>query len=217
MIVERQKARAMRGFTLTEAAIVLGIVGLILGGVWVAAASVYTNLRISRASEQLLSVVQGVRALYATSSDFGAAVPWSVALGQTNAVPADMLGKNGANVVSIINPWAGIGGATPAFGTRIVQGQAASAAADAAPPGADAAGTGSASNFSVVFYGVPQNACPDLVQKVSGLSGNVGLTRVHINAGALTITPPAIPSIPAIVAACNGTSTNSISFTYNMR
>ena len=41
-----------RGFTLTEIAIVLGIVGLILGAIWVAAAAVYNNLRVSHADTE---------------------------------------------------------------------------------------------------------------------------------------------------------------------
>src|SRR5882762_1552401 len=56
-----------RGFTLTEIAIVLGIVGLILGAIWVAAAAVYSNLRTSKATTELLNIVQNVRALYATA------------------------------------------------------------------------------------------------------------------------------------------------------
>src|SRR5271168_1816583 len=57
-----------RGFTLTEIAIVLGIIGLILGAIWVAAAAVYNNLRTSRATTELLTIAQNVRATYATSS-----------------------------------------------------------------------------------------------------------------------------------------------------
>jgi len=53
-----------RGFTLTELAIVLGIIGTILGAIWVAAAKVYTNQRVNKAVSQVLTVSQGVRALY---------------------------------------------------------------------------------------------------------------------------------------------------------
>src|SRR5690349_11023145 len=64
---EAVRDEAKRGFTLTEIAIVLGIVGLILGAIWVAAAAVYNNLRTSKGTTELLTVVQNVRALYATS------------------------------------------------------------------------------------------------------------------------------------------------------
>src|SRR5580700_11353983 len=61
-----------RGFTLTEIAIVLGIIGLILGALWVAAAAVYTNLRTSKTTTQLLTITQNLRALYATSASVDA-------------------------------------------------------------------------------------------------------------------------------------------------
>ena len=56
-----------RGFTLTELSIVLGIIGLILGAIWVAASAVYSNLHLATANTQLLQVTQAVRAMYATS------------------------------------------------------------------------------------------------------------------------------------------------------
>ena len=58
----------IRGFTLTEIAIVLGIIGLILGAIWVAAAAVYNNMRVATANTELLQITQAMRAMYATSS-----------------------------------------------------------------------------------------------------------------------------------------------------
>lgn len=53
-----------RGFSLIEAAIVLGVVGLVIGGIWVAAASVQENRRQSRYLSQILEIVQNVRRQY---------------------------------------------------------------------------------------------------------------------------------------------------------
>jgi len=55
-----------RGFTLTEIAIVLGIIGLILGAIWTAAASVYLNHAIKKAEQQILTIVGNMRSLYPT-------------------------------------------------------------------------------------------------------------------------------------------------------
>jgi prepilin-type N-terminal cleavage/methylation domain-containing protein len=97
---EGQKTKK-RGFTLTEIAIVLGIIGLILGAIWVAAAAVYTNLRTSKTTTQLLTITQNLRALYATSASVDPAadmttIPFTnVAAGaqttyiQSNIFPAD--------------------------------------------------------------------------------------------------------------------------------
>lgn len=92
-----------RGFTLTEIAIVLGIVGLILGAIWVAAAAVYNNLRVSHTNTAVLQMVQAVRTLHATQA--------AITLGDDTAamiaagvVPSDMLN--------------GVGGLTDAWGGR---------------------------------------------------------------------------------------------------
>src|SRR3984957_16106234 len=67
--VERISPRRQRrrGFTLTEIAIVLGIIGLILGAIWVAAAAVYNNMRTSKTTTELLDVAQNLRGMYATA------------------------------------------------------------------------------------------------------------------------------------------------------
>jgi prepilin-type N-terminal cleavage/methylation domain-containing protein len=71
----KTRARATkRGFTLTEIAIVLGIIGLILGAIWTAAAAVYSNQKINTAQSAIMTVIQGARSLYATSSTTGDAV-----------------------------------------------------------------------------------------------------------------------------------------------
>lgn len=53
-----------RGFTLTEIAIVLGIIGIILGAIWAAAAMVYENNRTKQAREQSLAVINNWRSIY---------------------------------------------------------------------------------------------------------------------------------------------------------
>ena len=53
-----------RGFTLTEIAIVLGIIGIILGAIWAAAAMVYENNRTKEAREQTLTIINNWRSIY---------------------------------------------------------------------------------------------------------------------------------------------------------
>ncbi len=49
-----------RGFNLVEAAIVLGVVGLVIGGIWTGAASVKQNHWISETSKGVLLSVQTI-------------------------------------------------------------------------------------------------------------------------------------------------------------
>ena len=51
-------------FTLTELAIVLAIVGLLLGGIWAAASAVYANNKVKTAAENTAFVVNNYKSLY---------------------------------------------------------------------------------------------------------------------------------------------------------
>ena len=95
------KRKSQKGFNLVEAAIVLGVIGLVIGGIWVAAAAVQSNLRKSDASKGLIQIVQNVRNLYygQSPSSTGAI---TTALINANAMPGDFV--NGTNAV---NPWNG--------------------------------------------------------------------------------------------------------------
>lgn len=64
------KTNFRRGFALTEIAIVLGIIGLILGAIWVAAADVYRTKLIDDEVTDLTIIVQNIRSLYAMQPAF---------------------------------------------------------------------------------------------------------------------------------------------------
>lgn len=53
--------KSRRGFNLIEAAIVLGVVGLIIGGIWVAASAVQESRRQSRFLEQVTQIIPAIR------------------------------------------------------------------------------------------------------------------------------------------------------------
>lgn len=57
-------AHTQKGFNLIEAAIVLGVVGLVIGGIWVAAAAVSENHKIKQATSGVLSIVENIRRLF---------------------------------------------------------------------------------------------------------------------------------------------------------
>jgi hypothetical protein len=107
-----------RGFNLIEAAIVLGVVGLVLGGIWVAASAVQSNVRKSDGSKGLLQIVQNVRNLYANQSPAPATI--TTQLINARAIPADFI--NGSNA---LNPWNGavtvaLAGPGPANSIQVV-------------------------------------------------------------------------------------------------
>jgi prepilin-type N-terminal cleavage/methylation domain-containing protein len=66
------KLKRKRGFTLTEIAIVLGIIGIILGAIWGAASAVYSNNKTQTAERGITATAQAVRSMFATSNSTGA-------------------------------------------------------------------------------------------------------------------------------------------------
>lgn len=64
----RQKGRT--GLSLIEAAIVMGIAGIVLGAIWSAGSMVYTNMQISRTIGDLAVSVQNIRTFYKGQSAF---------------------------------------------------------------------------------------------------------------------------------------------------
>jgi prepilin-type N-terminal cleavage/methylation domain-containing protein len=137
-----------RGFTLTEIAIVLGIVGLILGAIWVAAAAVYNNLRIAHANTEVLQIAQAIRSLYATTgTDAGMSTDNLIC---AKAVPADMINVAGCTGAgTLLDPWAG--GATTIT------------------PDSDNAG------FVISMSNIPEAACINLLMAVAGAGRDPGL------------------------------------------
>jgi len=166
---EAVRDEAKRGFTLTEIAIVLGIVGLILGAIWVAAAAVYNNLRTSKGTTELLTVTQNVRALYATS---GLVDPnANMAVGNKNLAGNALTYVQGGmfpnDTLNNVNPTLATSATDPWGGTISIQ------------SAQDVNGVANDS-FYVVFDQVPQQAC------ISMLTSNVGQGRdpAMIGAGA---------------------------------
>lgn len=56
-----------RGFSLIEAAIVLGIIGLVIGGIWVAASAIQINLRAEKLQKFYLNSYETSRGLIRTT------------------------------------------------------------------------------------------------------------------------------------------------------
>lgn len=53
-----------RGFNLIETTIVLAVVGLVIGGIWVAAATVSYQMKLNKTAEGILRIIQTTRLLY---------------------------------------------------------------------------------------------------------------------------------------------------------
>jgi type II secretory pathway pseudopilin PulG len=150
------RANAQAGFNLIEAAIVLGIVGLIVGGIWAAAGSAYENMRQQNASKQLLSLVQGIRGFYAQNpSDV---VETNIAnLASLGVLPSDMVVIDGTGSKSLRDAW---GGSVTL----------------------DDGITGTAS-FTVTFNNMKADVCKNFITRVANVARGSGLLVVSTGTG----------------------------------
>ena len=195
----------VRGFTLTEIALVLGIIGLILGAIWVAAGSVYNNMRVSRAETELIQITQAILSLYAASDLSGdGSQELTTALVGAKAFPMDTIAAStGANnsVLAPVGPWGG-------SYIRVYS---------ATQPG----GTGTTGDsFQVLFNNVPAFACISLVVSATGTGRDTALVAVNFaSPSGAKITPTALTaSINAVAAAAGcGTDNVDVAFTFSLR
>ena len=190
MRIKQYRVSQVRGFTLTEAAIVLGIVGLILGAIWVAASSVYQNMRIARSSEELLQIAQHIRTLNSTQNtvDPNATTANYISAG---VFPSDMVSGT-----SVINIWGGTVTITPT----------------------NAAGTAN-DGFVVTFGGIPANACADFLTRNTGTGRDTGIVgyAVAANNAATAANNSTFPvNVSTAVGVCTNTS-NAVSFTFKLK
>ncbi len=188
MMLQRQAAKK-RAFTLTELAIVLGIVGLILGAIWVAAAAVYQNQRVATTTRQILAIAQSVRSIYSTQQL--ATGITAVNLAKAGGVPTDML-NSATNPTTVTDLWGGAVTVTAA--TQLVAGDA----------------------FAITLRRVPQSACVTLATSLTGPGRDSGLLGVDPAAAINTVFPV---TLARAVAMCPGVAVagNPITFTFKLK
>jgi len=197
----RTASAKTKGFTLVEIAIVLGIIGLILGAVWTAASSVYANQRNTNANTAILTIAQGIRTLEATSSTVGTAGDLTSSMITAGVIPG--------NLVSGTTAIAPYPGSTLKIMTL--------AAAD--------------QSFTIEINKVPQAGCIALASTVAGTNRDPGLTSVGLTTAsapavlaapgvALTATLVPITSAMTVALATTGcsatTSANTVQFEFTL-
>jgi len=198
--------REKQGFTLTEVAIVLGIVGLILGAIWVAAAAVYTNLRTSKVSTELLTAVQNVRAMYATAgtvdpganmSGFGVQGGTGLTYVDGGIFPNDMLNGVGNTATAAQDPWDGYVNIEAA--TNIIAND----------------------SFQISFDRIPKSACINIITSATGVGKDPGLIGVSSAATGAVPAPTNNTAMPVPASTADNVlcaaATQSIGFTFTLK
>lgn len=154
----RQRAR---GFSIIELAIVLGVVGLVMGGVWVLAGKVRQTAKLQQTVEQVVAIAKNVRSFYQTRSCIGNGTQMPVLTAANPPVfPREMLA--GAAAVDLWDGAVVVGGADGACGYL----------------------------FSITFAALPTATCVELVPRLTAGEAARGLRQALINGEAVEALPP---------------------------
>jgi len=171
-----------RAFSLIEAAVVLGIVGLVVGGIWLATSSVMNNYKVTKVAGDLLAT--GTRIQNLMSIQNAAALGDSVNIAPTvinaKAVPQDWI--SGSSILFPFGGWVGI------------------------------VSYGSAARFTIDLHGTINRAvCIKLVTALSGMIAKSGVpitwnNRIQVvspsSGGTSTYFTSHPASLSAVSAAC---------------
>ncbi len=188
----RRRARpSFAGFSLIEVAIVLGVVAIILGGLWNLLGSVQENYRQDQTVSQVAQVVSNMRDFYKSKSAVDALGSDALTsyLIERNVILSEMIRKR-TSPYRAGHLWDGTINAT----FKISRGSDPS------------------SFFVIEFSGLSQKTCTGLASKLTGDGGPEGLLSAQINGYSRSI-----PISPENTIGFCGSAVNSVALTYRLR
>jgi prepilin-type N-terminal cleavage/methylation domain-containing protein len=196
--------RHERAFTLVELAIVLVIGGLLIGGIWFAAAKVREGMNVYNAEKQLLFIVQRTREVWLSRGNVqGDYTALTQSMAQQEVFPGEM--KRNPNVLP----------ASCSAGTPCIFNSPWDSTSNAPVTAASFDGTteGNAGRFfRIRFNNTPAYACTQLPTRFSEVVDDIKLNAVLING-----TSYAVPlTVATAGTACNA-ALNTLTFQFTLR
>ena len=185
------KKHGVAGFTLTEVAIVLGILGIILAAVWLAANAVYSNQRLNKASTQILAIEGKLQTVFQNQNAFDTAATTASYI-TMGLFPADMV--QSATVVQ--NGWRGAVTIKPVT-----------------------VGTIAGAGVEITYDGLPADECTQLILSLGGIGRQTNLIGIKGGPAGSTY-PETTTSFPVSAATAAGycpTTSNAVTFTFSKR
>lgn len=177
---------AWRGVTLIEMAIALGVAGVLLGGVWVAASAAREAYRMSETMDQVRHIVEGVRDRYLTTQQ----IPrqdydiFTQSLAAADIFPAAM------RINHAVDP-AACSAASPCYFDHAWGGDPAGSACGGGTVCATSAaaqvtlvmGAATVSGFVLVLRRLPQAACIGIASRFIGVWNDIGMGGIGFREG----------------------------------
>lgn len=196
--------RSSSGLNLIEVAIVLGITGLIIGGVWAVSSVLGASNKQRKASQELALIAQNVRVAFAEQSGvLGQRAHLTLALDRFGSLPTEM--RQNANMPAgiMFNPWSQL----PAGGLGSAVVYASDCTGSEAPDD-----TTPEPCFAVGFLNVPQSACVQMATQSPSTS--TGVQGVIINSSGFLTLPV---TGTAAASNCSNATNNTISWVYLLK
>ncbi|MBI1273829.1 MAG: prepilin-type N-terminal cleavage/methylation domain-containing protein [Alphaproteobacteria bacterium] len=196
----KKARRGKKGFTLVELAVVLGVVGLVLGGIWVFAGRSNESARTEQSLGQLVILLNNIRSYYLSQPNMASGDVTTI-LAAASVFPSEMLRAGAPTIVD--HPW----GALPPGGGLLVSGTTASGGAS----------TGGTYYFTLTYRGLKAESCIAFAARAgSGPTAN-GLTAVSVSGTPISM-PPLIGALGGPCAVDGGTGTGAnVALTYRLR
>lgn len=205
---ETKKRRA--GFSLMELAVVLAVVGVILGALWGIVSIVRENIRRETALSQVSVIVASVRDFYlgrgfvqtpSGQGDFDKLTDYLIRQG---VIPPEAIRDRSATTLRADLPWGptGAGGSTLADGGLAIDNTDVGVSAD---------------RFRVQLRGLSYANCIALSSRLSGPEGPKGLMRVKINSNADEELPVTVEEASDSCQKKPGGDENKVDFVFRLR
>lgn len=132
--------RQRQGFSLIEAAIVLALVGVVIGGIWAAASTVSESHRISDTLEGIASLLGNLRQNY-EGQDLAQLETDVIYFTEDSTVFSNVVGFTYTSTFNVKDAW-----------------------------GKDVGGYFEADGFDLIFYELNKSACMKIISKFSGMA-----------------------------------------------
>ena len=205
-----------RAFTLTELAIVLGVMGTVIGSIWAYAKSAHQAVKVEQTVEAISATVAGVQSAYGSVAAIS-----KTSAGVVNLVPS-LINKGviPAQIISTMNagfadsPLAQVSNAN---GTFVVCSWKYNVTANA--PYDTQCNSGAISQFFAVELTNLDYASCLAIAVAMDPSRPPGLRDVWINQNGIVATGTGLPAAPAQASAdcVVGSTTNTVDFIYSLR